>query len=173
MIQHENPVYTSPVPRTIYIPRQSHPSRSYRPHNTAWGAQIMKIFIMRFASTGVLPPRNTHLAALSLDSHTNLYNHFLFPHAQPIVYGNQMTRPNHADHHYVIQMLATYLAHRMPLLFTVSGVILELHKPRRFPLLVHTSWTFRREPGVLPPQALFFSFALYLISVNAKATSET
>jgi len=118
----------------------------------------MKILTMRFASTGVLPHRNTHLTALSAVSHINLYNNFLSPHVQPIVISYQMTRTNHADHHYVNQMLATYTTNRTPLLVTVSGAILELHKPHRC-LYVQLE-LFTETPRILPRHVLFLPHVL-------------
>ena len=41
----KNPVYTFLLPHTCYMPRPSH-SRFYRPNNTGWGIQIIKLFIM-------------------------------------------------------------------------------------------------------------------------------
>ena len=43
---HQSPVYTSPLPYTRYMPRPSHSSLFYRPNNTGWGAQIIKLLIM-------------------------------------------------------------------------------------------------------------------------------
>ena len=41
-----NPVYTSPVPHTRYMPRPAHSSRFYHPKNTGWAVQIIKLHIM-------------------------------------------------------------------------------------------------------------------------------
>ena len=43
---HQNPVYTSPFTHTCYIPRPSHFSRFYHPHNIGWGIQITELLIM-------------------------------------------------------------------------------------------------------------------------------
>ena len=42
---HQNPVYTSPLPQTCYMPRPSHSSRFYNPNNIVW-VQIIKLFIL-------------------------------------------------------------------------------------------------------------------------------
>ena len=42
---HQNPVYAFPIPRSCYMPRPSHSSRSY-PNSIWWAAQIIKILIM-------------------------------------------------------------------------------------------------------------------------------
>ena len=36
---YQNPVYTSPLPHTCYMPRSSHSSRFYRPINIGYGVQ--------------------------------------------------------------------------------------------------------------------------------------
>jgi hypothetical protein len=36
-------------PHTRYMPRPSHSSRFYHPHNRGWAVQIMKLFIMKFS----------------------------------------------------------------------------------------------------------------------------
>ena len=46
---HQNPVHASPLPHTRYMPRPSHSSRFYHPHNIEWGLQIIKLFIMWFS----------------------------------------------------------------------------------------------------------------------------
>jgi hypothetical protein len=38
-----------PFPQPSYIPRPSHFSRFYHPHNSGWGVQIMKLLIMKFS----------------------------------------------------------------------------------------------------------------------------
>ena len=43
---HQNPVHTSPLPHTRHMPRPSHSSRFYHPHNIRQGVQITKLFIM-------------------------------------------------------------------------------------------------------------------------------
>ena len=43
MFPHQNSVYASPLPHTRYMPRASHSSRFYPPHNIGWGVQIMKL----------------------------------------------------------------------------------------------------------------------------------
>jgi hypothetical protein len=58
---HQNPTHASLLPHPRYMPRPSHSSRYYLPHNTGWGVQIMKLLIIK----GVL-----HLPCNSL-IHTN------------------------------------------------------------------------------------------------------
>ena len=43
---HQNPLHTSPLPHTRYMPRPSLSSRFYNPNNTWCGAQIIKLLIM-------------------------------------------------------------------------------------------------------------------------------
>ena len=43
---HQNPVYTSSLPHTCYMPRLSHSSRFAHPNNIGWGEQIIKLFTM-------------------------------------------------------------------------------------------------------------------------------
>ena len=43
---HQNPVYASPFPTMCYIPRPSHYSRVYHPHNIGWRVQIIKLLVM-------------------------------------------------------------------------------------------------------------------------------
>jgi len=43
---HQNPVRTSPLPHTSYMPRPSHSSLFYRPNNISWAVQISKLFIV-------------------------------------------------------------------------------------------------------------------------------
>jgi hypothetical protein len=45
---HQNPVYTSFLPHTRYMPRPSQSSRFYHPHSSGWGVQIIKLLIMKF-----------------------------------------------------------------------------------------------------------------------------
>jgi len=40
---HQNPLYASPLPHTCYMPCPSHCSRLYRPNNTGWAVQIIKL----------------------------------------------------------------------------------------------------------------------------------
>ena len=42
---HQNLVHASPFLHTCHIPRPSHSSRFYHPHNIGWGVQIIKLFI--------------------------------------------------------------------------------------------------------------------------------
>ena len=43
---HLNPVYTSPLPLTCYMPRPSHSSLFNHPNNIWWAVQIIKLLIM-------------------------------------------------------------------------------------------------------------------------------
>ena len=43
---HQNPVRTSPLPHTRYMPGSSHSSRFYHPDNIWWAVQIIKLLIM-------------------------------------------------------------------------------------------------------------------------------
>ena len=43
---HQNPVHPSPFPHTCHMPRPSHSSRFYHPHNIRYGVQITKLLIM-------------------------------------------------------------------------------------------------------------------------------
>ena len=43
---HQNPVYTSPLPHTCYMPCPTHTSRFDNPNNIGWGVQIIKLLIM-------------------------------------------------------------------------------------------------------------------------------
>jgi hypothetical protein len=43
---HQNPVCTSPVHRTCYMPRPSHSSRFDHPNNIWWGVEITKLHLM-------------------------------------------------------------------------------------------------------------------------------
>ena len=38
---HQNPLHTSPLPHMRYMPRPSHFSWFYHPHNIGWGVQII------------------------------------------------------------------------------------------------------------------------------------
>jgi len=43
---HQNPVHNSPLPHMRHMPRPSHFSRFYHPHNIGQGVQITKLLIM-------------------------------------------------------------------------------------------------------------------------------
>ena len=43
---HQNPVYTTHVPRTCHMPRPSYYSWFHHPNNIWWGVQIIKLLIM-------------------------------------------------------------------------------------------------------------------------------
>jgi hypothetical protein len=46
MFPHQNPVYTSTLPHTCYIPCLPHSSRIVHLNKTGQGAQIVKLLIM-------------------------------------------------------------------------------------------------------------------------------
>jgi hypothetical protein len=46
---HQNPVLASPFPHPSYMPRPSHSSWCYHPHDRGWGVQIIKLLIMKFS----------------------------------------------------------------------------------------------------------------------------
>ena len=46
---HQNPVHPSPLPHMRHMPRPSHSSRLYHPHNIRKGVLITKLFIMLFS----------------------------------------------------------------------------------------------------------------------------
>ena len=43
---HQNLVHISPFLHTCHMPRPSHSSRFYRPHNIGWGVQVIKLLII-------------------------------------------------------------------------------------------------------------------------------
>jgi hypothetical protein len=45
-LPHQNPVHTSPLQHTRYMPSLSHSSWFCHPHNIGWGIQIIQLFIM-------------------------------------------------------------------------------------------------------------------------------
>jgi len=46
---HQNPVYTSPLPHTCYMPHLSHYSWFYHPNNIGQGVTIIKLLIVYFS----------------------------------------------------------------------------------------------------------------------------
>ena len=46
---HQNPVYTSALPHTCYMPRPSHCPRFDHPSNIEWGVQIIKLLTVHFS----------------------------------------------------------------------------------------------------------------------------
>ena len=42
-LPHQNPVYSSPLPHTSYMPCPSHSSQLYHQNNIGWGVQIIKL----------------------------------------------------------------------------------------------------------------------------------
>jgi len=46
---HQNPVYTSTLPHTCYVPRTAHSSQFYHPNDIGWGIQIIKFINMQFS----------------------------------------------------------------------------------------------------------------------------
>ena len=49
LVPHQNPVPTSPLSHTRYMPRPSHSSWFYHPHYIGWGVQIIQLLIMYFS----------------------------------------------------------------------------------------------------------------------------
>jgi len=82
MFPDQNPVYASPLPRTCYMPSQSHSSLLDHPSNTWWVLQVIKPLIMCFLHSLVTSPLlgpnillNTLLSnTLRLRSSLNLTN---------------------------------------------------------------------------------------------------
>ena len=52
---HQNPVHTSPLPHTYYMPRPSHSPQFYHPNDIGWGVQLIQLLIMQ------LPPLPSYL----------------------------------------------------------------------------------------------------------------
>ena len=48
---HQNPVYASPLPLTRYIPRPSHSSPVYHPHNIRWAVQSLSSSLCSFLNS--------------------------------------------------------------------------------------------------------------------------
>jgi hypothetical protein len=46
---YQNPVHVSPLHYPSYMPRPSHSTGFYRPHNIGWAVQIIKLLIMKFS----------------------------------------------------------------------------------------------------------------------------
>ena len=71
---HQNPVYASPLPHTRYIPRPSHSSRFYHPHNIGLAVQIIQLLIMQFTPLPCYPvlPRLKYSPHLLLPLNTKL-----------------------------------------------------------------------------------------------------
>jgi hypothetical protein len=68
---HQNPIHASLLPHPWYMPRPSHPSRFYHPHNIGWGVQIMKLLIMKFSPLPCyLVPLRKNIVLKILFSHT-------------------------------------------------------------------------------------------------------
>jgi len=55
---HQNPVHNSPLPHTRYMPRPSHSSWFYHPHNIGWGVQIIQLLIIYKCYQGVFFVQN-------------------------------------------------------------------------------------------------------------------
>ena len=47
---HQKPVRPSPLPHTRYLPRPSHSSRFYHPHDMGWAVQNIKFLITEFST---------------------------------------------------------------------------------------------------------------------------
>ena len=71
---HQNPLYTSPLPHTLYMPRPSHSSRFYDSNNIWWAMQIFKLLIMYFS------PLPCHLVPLrpKYSSQHSIFKHPIY-----------------------------------------------------------------------------------------------
>ena len=49
-LPHQNPVYSSLLHHTHYMPRPSNSSQFYHQHNFGWGIQIIKLRFMKFSA---------------------------------------------------------------------------------------------------------------------------
>jgi len=43
---HQKPVYASPIPHSLYMPRPSHSCLFYHPHNIGWGTELIYLLTM-------------------------------------------------------------------------------------------------------------------------------
>jgi hypothetical protein len=68
---HQNPLHASPLHHPSYMPRPSHSSRFYHPHNTGWGIEMMKLLIMKFSPHPcyLLPLRSKYSPQHSIPKH--------------------------------------------------------------------------------------------------------
>jgi hypothetical protein len=64
---HQNPVHASLLPHSRYMPRPSHYSRFYHPHDIGWGVQIMKLLIIKFS------PLPCYLVPLKVPIHVRVW----------------------------------------------------------------------------------------------------
>ena len=85
---HQNPAYTSPVPRMRYMPRPSHSSRFHHQYNIVWAVHIIQLLIMHLPLLPcyLIPPRpkyspQHHFSnTLSLRSSLNVSDHVSYPY---------------------------------------------------------------------------------------------
>jgi len=78
---HQNPVDTSPLPHTLYMPRQSHSSRFYHPNNIGWGthqSSSLGSFLHSPVTSSTLGPNI--LNTLSLRSSLNVSDQVSHPY---------------------------------------------------------------------------------------------
>jgi len=53
-LSHQNPVHAPVLPHTRYMPRPSHSSRFYHPHNIGWAVHIIKSSLCSFPHSPVI-----------------------------------------------------------------------------------------------------------------------
>jgi hypothetical protein len=58
---HQNSAYATLLPHKCYMPRPSRSSLFYHPHNSGWGAKIIKLLVVKFYSHPIL---NTAVTSL-------------------------------------------------------------------------------------------------------------
>jgi hypothetical protein len=85
---HQNPVCTSPLPSTRYMPRASHSSRFDNPKNIWWGVQKIKLLIMCLSPFSCylvrLGPKYSHQHHIHKYSQLTLLPHCKWPSFTPI-----------------------------------------------------------------------------------------
>ena len=88
---HQNPVYASPLSHTRYMPRPSHSSRFYHPHNIGWGVQIIQLLIMQFPPLPcyLVPPRPKYSPRHSILEHPQHEGYIIQYILQYIIYPSQ------------------------------------------------------------------------------------
>jgi hypothetical protein len=92
------PCNASSLPNPSYMPRPSHSSRFYHPHNIGWGIQIMKLLIMKFSlhSCYLVPLRSKYSPQLPTLKHPQPT--FLFQCQRPSFTPTQNNRKNYVSY---------------------------------------------------------------------------
>ena len=68
---HQNPVHASPLPHTRYMPRPSHSSPSYHPHNIGWAVQNIKhIHFYNLHGSVTLSSRTINSCCMKLENNS-------------------------------------------------------------------------------------------------------